>query len=270
MIRRRLITGEPVLLAPGRALRPHAIGYDEPIVCPFCPGNEHETPPEVWRDGDPWSIRVVPNKYPAAEHHEVIIESNDHAAHFEDAEATRIVEVYFDRYCALSPFGHVTLFKNDGRAAGASLDHVHSQILATPFVPPRFAREAEAFASAAACALCDVDDEPLVAESEHYRVIAPRGSALAYEQWIVPRAHAAEMREPHELGTLLQSAARATRAVAPGFNWVFGNFPRESRAHWYVNVIPRLAGLAGYEVGAGGAINIVDPEEAAKRLRDRG
>jgi UDPglucose--hexose-1-phosphate uridylyltransferase len=267
VIRRRPITGEPVLLAPVRALRPHALGDDEPVVCPFCPGNEHETPPEIWRDGDPWSIRVVPNKYPAAERHEVIVESSDHAAQFEDTDAERVVAVYFDRYRALSPSGWVTIFKNDGRAAGASLEHIHSQVLATPFAPPRFAREAEAFASAAACPLCDLDDEPSIAESEHYRVIAPRGSALAYEQWIVPREHAGEMREPHELGSLLRAAARTTRSVAPGFNWVFANFPREPRAHWYVNVIPRVAGLAGYEVGTGGAINIVDPEDAAATLR---
>jgi UDPglucose--hexose-1-phosphate uridylyltransferase len=57
--------------------------------------------------------------------------------------------------------------------------------------------------------------------------------------------------------------------VAPGFNWIVNTFPDEPRAHWYVAVIPRLAGLAGYEVGAGGAVNVVDPEEAARTLRQR-
>jgi len=267
VIRRNPITGAPVLLAPERLLRPHALGGDEEIVCPFCPGNEPETPPEIWRDGDPWSIRVVPNKYPVTDRHEVVVETADHDARFEDLDhAARIVDAWLDRYRALSP---AIIFKNHGRAGGASLQHAHSQILGTPFVPPRLAAEAAAFARAQHCPLCHVGDEPLVRESEHYRVIAPRGSAFAYEHWIVPRTHAHDVGEPHELSSLLQSAARASCKVAPGFNWIFNTFPGEPRAHWYVAVIPRLAGLAGYEVGAGGAINVVDPEEAARTLGQR-
>lgn len=267
MIRHNPITGEPVLLAPERLQRPGARGMEDDGICPFCPGNERETPPEIWRDGDPWSIRVFPNKYPAGERHEVVVETADHDARFEDvAHPERVVDVWLDRYRALSP---AILFKNDGRAAGASLGHAHSQILGTSFVPPRLAEEAIAFARASRCPLCAIDDEPLVRESEHYRVIAPRGSAFAYEHWIVPRAHEHDAGEPRELASLLQSAARASRSVAPGFNWIFMTFPQEPRAHWYVAVIPRLGGLAGYEVGTGGAINIVDPDEAAATLRQR-
>ena len=267
MIRRNPITGDPVLLAPERLHRPHALGGDEEIVCPFCPGNERETPPEIWRDGDPWSVRVFPNKYPASERHEVVVETADHDARFEDIEhPERAVDAWLTRYRTLTP---AIIFRNDGRAAGASIAHAHSQILGTPFIPPRLASEAAAFARAPHCPLCAIDDEPLVRESERYRVIAPRGSAFAYEHWIVPRAHTSDVDEPHELATLLQSAARASRSVAPGFNWIFRTFPQEPRAHWYVAVIPRLGGLAGYEVGAGGAIEIVDPEEAAATLRQR-
>ena len=267
MIRRNPITGAPVLLAPERLQRPGARGMEDDGVCPFCPGNERETPPEIWRDGDPWSIRVFPNKYPLTERHEIVVETADHDARFEDiGNAADVVDAWLARYRALSP---AIIFKNDGRAAGASLAHAHSQILGTPFVPPRLAAEAAAFARASRCPLCDVDDEPLARDSEHYRVIAPRGSAFAYEQWIVPRAHEHDAGAPHELASLLQSAARASCSVAPGLNWIFNTFPGEPRAHWYVAVIPRLAGLAGYEVGAGGAVNIVDPEEAARALRQR-
>ncbi len=267
MIRRNPITGDPVLLAPERLLRPHALGGDEEIVCPFCPGHEHETPPEIWRDGDPWSIRVFPNKYPASERHEIVVETASHDAHFEDlANAAAVVDAWLARYRALSP---AIIFRNDGRKAGASIAHAHSQILGTPFVPPRLAAEAEAFARAAQCPLCHIDGEPLVRESEHYRIVAPRGSSFAYEHWIVPRAHAHDVAEVHELAALLQSAARASRSVALGFNWIFMTFLKEPRAHWYVAVIPRLGGLAGYEVGAGGAINLVDPDEAAQTLRQR-
>lgn len=270
MIRRNPITGAPVLLAPERLHRPHALGGDDEIVCPFCPGHERETPPELWRDGDPWSIRVFPNKYPASDRHEIVVESADHDVPFEDLEhASRVVDAWLARYRVLSQHGPTIIFKNDGRAAGASLQHAHSQILGTPFVPPRLANEAAAFARAGRCPLCAIDDEPLVRESEHYRVVAPRGAAHAYEHWIVPRAHAHDVVEPHELAALLQSAARASRSVARGFNWIVNTFPHEPRAHWYVAVIPRLGGLAGYEVGAGGAINIVDPGEAARMLAQR-
>jgi len=267
MIRRNPITGKPVLLAPERLHRPHALGGDEEIVCPFCPGNERETPPEIWRDADPWSIRIFPNKYPASDRHEIVVETSDHDARFEDLDhAASVVDAWLVRHRALAP---AVIFKNDGARAGASIAHAHSQILGTPFLPPRLAEEAAAFARATRCPLCELDEEPLVRESEHYRVVAPRGAAHAYQHWIVPRVHANDVGEPRELWQLLQSAARASRSVAPGFNWIFVTFPSEPRAHWYVDVIPRLGGLAGYEVGAGGAINIVEPEEAARTLRQR-
>lgn len=272
MIRRNRITGDPVLLAPERSKRPNAFGDAAAEICPFCPGNEHETPPEIARDGEPWRIRLFPNKYPACHPHEVIVEARKHEARFEDLapdHAARVVEMWFARHHDLrSQAVCVTIFKNDGAAAGASLDHLHSQILGTPFVPPRIAREGFAFACATRCPLCAIDDEPIVAESECYRVIAPRGAAFAYEHWIVPNDHAPVMHEPHELTSLLQFSARALRKFAPAFNWTFLNFPHEPNAHWYVAVMPRLAGLAGYEVGAGGAINIVDADDAAARLRE--
>ncbi len=97
MIRRNPITGAPVLLAPERLLRPHALGGDEEIVCPFCPGNEPETPPEIWRDGDPWSIRVFPNKYPAADRHEIVVETAVHDAVFEDLDHAIVLALAHER-----------------------------------------------------------------------------------------------------------------------------------------------------------------------------
>jgi len=271
VIRRNRITGDPVIVAPERAQRPNAFGGDAPASCPFCPGHEHETPPEVARDGDPWRVRVFPNKYPATPQHEIVVEAAAHNARFEDLagdHAAAVVDVWFARYRHLaSSAAAVTIFKNEGRAAGASIEHLHSQILGTPFVPPRMAREGYAFACATRCPLCALDDEPLIAESEHYLVVAPRGAAYAFEQWIVPKAHAPVMHEPHDLATLLRPAARASREVAGAFNWAFINFPQEPSAHWYVAITPRLGGIAGYEIGGGGAVNIVDADEAVARLQ---
>lgn len=267
MIGHNRITGDPVIVAPERAARPNAFrdGIDR---CPFCPGHESDTPPEIWRDGDPWSIRVFPNKYPASEQHEIVVESPDHHATFDQlapAAASRVISSYIDRYYS-TPAAAVSVFKNHGRFAGASIPHLHSQILGTPFVPPRIAREAAAFAAADGCPLCDLGDEPLVGSTEHYRWIAPRGASMAYEQWIVPRPHAPEFRDENGLGALMQRATRGMLSVADSFNWIFMNFRGHPAAHWYVQLFPRTSMHAGFEFGSGSAINVVSAEEAARRF----
>ena len=89
---------------------------------------------------------------------------------------------------------------------------------------------------------------------------------MAYEQWIVPRRHEPEMREGFELGQLLQRSTRAMLSIADSFNWIFINFPQRPKAHWYVQLLPRLSVLAGFELGTGSAINTVTPAEAARRI----
>ncbi len=267
MIGRNPITGNPLLIAPEREKRPNIFreGTDR---CPFCPGNEADTPPEIWRDGDPWRIRIFPNKYPATERHEVIVESADHHATFDQLapeHASKAVDSYVDRYHSLAAHSeYVCLFKNHGPLAGASIPHAHSQIIGTPFLPPRIKREAAAFADR--CPLCAIDDEPSIEASDNYRWIAPRGSSLAHEQWIVPRRHNAEMRQGFELSRLLQRSTRAMLSIGDSFNWIFVNFPGHPAAHWYVQLFPRLAVYAGFEIGTSSAINPVDPAEAAHRL----
>ncbi len=271
MIRRNPITGDPVLLAPERAARPNIFreGTDR---CPFCPGNETDTPPEIWRDGEPWGIRIFPNKYPATEWHEVIVETADHHATFgqlSPEHAARVVDSYIKRYHALSgASAYVCIFKNHGILAGASIPHSHSQVLGTPFVPPRIEREAAAFAER--CPLCAIDEEPLIDATDNFRWISPRGSMMAYEQWIVPQRHAPEMRDSLELPALLQRASRAMLSITDSFNWIFMNFPRTPQAHWYVQLFPRLAMHAGFEFGTGSAINTIDSLEAARPLASAG
>lgn len=266
MIERNPITGDPIVIAPDRAQRPN-IYRNGDEACPFCPGNESMTPPEIMRIGDPWRVRVFPNKFPATDHHEVVVESPQHTDTFDRiAHAQEAVQVYADRYHALArEAAHVTIFKNHGVMAGASIPHAHSEIVATAFVPPRIERESAAFR--AACSLCRVADEPLIRETANYRWIAPRGSMFAYEQWIVPKTHAPEMDGPLELPELLQGSTRRMLALADSFNWIFMNFSRAPHAHWYVQLFPRLAVHAGFELGSGSAINVIDPEDAARFYR---
>jgi UDPglucose--hexose-1-phosphate uridylyltransferase len=266
VIRKTPVTGDPVILAPERDERPDVY---EGAACPFCPGAETETPPEIARDGDPWRVRVFPNKFPATAQHEVIVETPDHHATFDQLapdHAARAVEVMFERYRVMrSAAAYVCLFKNHGRAAGASIPHIHSQMVGTPFIPLRIAREGEAFAHR--CRLCAMETHPLIAETDHYRWIAPLGATMAYQQWIVPKSHGNEMDEPGELAAILQDSARAMLTVNDAFNWAFVNFPHEERGHWYVELFPRLAVVAGFELGSGTFINTVDPADTAAQLR---
>ena len=267
MIRRNPITGEPVILATKRAARPNAFNEEAEIECPFCPGNESMTPPEIARAGEPWQVRVFPNKYPATETHEVIVESPRHDAPFEECDAFAAVEMYAARYHAMKA-RYVSIFKNSGTRAGASIAHAHSQVLGVPFVPPRVQREIDGFTRAAACPLCAPDGE-IIESNDELLWIAPRAAAVPYQQWIVPRRHANEMTPSPALAELLQHAARASAAVASSFNWIFMNFPGAERAHWYVDVVPRIAAFAGFEIGSGSGINMMDAKASAAALRAR-
>jgi UDPglucose--hexose-1-phosphate uridylyltransferase len=293
--RRHPITGELIVVAPQRSARPNAFGSgndEEP--CPFCAGNEHLTPPEIARKGTPgaWSVRVFPNKYPAVDAgtqdetgrlrggaHEVIVESPDHAATIESLPATRMgdtVDIYIERFGALAAsYPSVSIFKNDGAAAGASLRHVHSQVIALPFMPARTAEEVAGFREAATCPLCDLVAQPrfVIRESESFLTVAPAAARMAYEQWIVPRVHAPSFAALDagargELAEHLQSDVASLRRRIPGtaFNWAFHNFA-EGAAHWYVALFPRVTLLAGFELGSGTAIDVVGPEATVEALR---
>lgn len=264
VIERNPITGEPVIVAPDRAHRPNMYrGSDE--ECPFCAGNESLTPPEIARTGEPWRVRVFANKYPATDRHEVIVESPVHDATFDRiGHAGEAVRAYVDRYQALTrDCAHVTIFKNHGPVAGASITHLHSQIIGTPFVPPRIEREAAAMATH--CGLCG-PAQPLIRETDNYRWVAPRGPLFAYEQWIVPKRHAAQIAEPSELATLLQASAAVMQALAGSFNWIFVNFPARSGGHWYVQLFPRFAVHAGFELGSASSIVTVSADETVARF----
>ncbi|HEY2322412.1 MAG TPA: DUF4931 domain-containing protein [Thermoanaerobaculia bacterium] len=244
-VRRHLITGEPILYAPERADRPRW----NSTTCPFCPGHEKETPPEIAHTGEPWRVRVFPNKFPFVEHHEVIVEANEHDATFATiAHAPEVVATYVERYRALRPFGTVALFKNQGAMAGASLPHLHSQIAAIPFVPPRIAREAEAFRRAPECPLCKV--QSAVAENVSFRMIDPGARMFSGERWIVPKRHLSEMSSVNveDLAAMLQIASRQTSGA---YNWLFFNYPDAPRAHFYISVAPRVSPVAGFELETG-------------------
>jgi len=113
----------------------------KPFRCPFCQGNEEDTPPEVYRvgkgekDKPGWEIRVVPNLFPITEVHEVVIHSPDHEKNLEDFSLTHvenIIKTYINRFIFLKNQGQVYIFHNYSLISGASLIHPHSQITVIP------------------------------------------------------------------------------------------------------------------------------------------
>ena len=267
------LTGEPIVYAPERAARPRAFGDASEERCPFCAGHESDTPPEITRSGEPWRVRVFPNKYPPVEGAEVIVESPRHEETFDAlGHAEEVVHAYVERYRAHERAAYVSIFKNEGARAGASIPHLHSQVIPVPFVPPRIERERAGFARATSCPLCAPEGH-LIAETPSFLWLAPAASTMAYQQWIVPRRHIHEIAaftgaEVRELAGLLRSAARATRAISSAFNWAFLNFPGEEKAHCYLDLFPRLSVIAGFELGTGTFVEIIDPAAAARRLRE--
>jgi UDPglucose--hexose-1-phosphate uridylyltransferase len=315
-----------VIIATERARRPMDFAPETGAPqgresCPFCPGREDRTPPEVFRSGGsddgPWTVRVVPNKFPALHvdgevhavgegiydrmdgvgAHEVIIETPDHFAGLgtlPPAHVGEIMVAYRERLIALRKdprLEYVLIFKNHGVAAGGSIEHPHSQLIATPILPELVAEELEGavryFRMKERCVWCDIvrqerrDRERLVLEEEGFVAVAPYASRFPYEICILPTAHRAsfEAISPDEVDAL----ARLLREVVARLGRLFGDPPynfalhtaplREAdpeHFHWHLEIMPKLTRLAGFELGTGFFINPTPPEDAARFLRQAG
>lgn len=314
-----------VIEAPRQAATEYSAG------CPFCAGNEAITPHATATTLDAagrWRVRVVPNKYPAVSRHagpapgsaasppessppdgvpagqpawgvhEVVIESPRHATEMTDLDRDHladVLQVFRARleWCAsLSGVRHATVFKNSGFAAGASLEHLHSQIVALPFVPPVVQAEldaaARAHAAAGACIYCAVLEEELgarqrlVLEQDGYAVVCAYAGRQPFETLILPMAHASRFdratpAELHALAAVLQEVVRrltracVSRGYPLAYNLVLHTAPFDmadaQSYHWHWELIPRTTHLAGLEWGAGVYINPVSPERAARELQ---
>ena len=213
-------------------------------------------------------MRVVPNLYPALERQEVVISVPRHArslAELDDAEVALIAEAWRARAAAEPGYVHGLL--NEGREAGASLPHSHTQLAWTGEVPPAVAAE---HTHAPDCALCDLvtSNQNVIVERDGIVVIANPAGRLPYELLIAPREH-----DPDGFGArlevalaLLADAIRRLRALVGGP--VPLNAWLHTGGHWHFELLPRLTVMAGLELGAGIYVNTVDPAVAADELRD--
>jgi len=326
-----------VIVAEGRSLRPsdlHPTGAGSlPDGCPFCLGNESQTPPEIRceaageqlaeHDGSaaPWQIRVVPNSFAALRiegnldpssrglynemngvgAHEVVIESPNHEDRLGDYSAEKlasILRVFRERVEDLhrdTRFQYVQIFRNYGAAAGASLRHPHSQLIALPIVPRSVHDELEEthhyFQRTGRCLLCDMlaqesaEEVRVVAENADFLAFTPFASKFSYELWVVPRTHGHEFQFIAEIH--LRSLAELLHRVFwtlqnalgdPPFNFIIHSAPESYKVfenglkvpqyyHWHIEIMPRISNKAGFEWGTGFHINSVMPEKAAEKLR---
>jgi UDPglucose--hexose-1-phosphate uridylyltransferase len=325
-LRKDPVTGRWVIIATDRAKRPTDFSRHEAVIqgpskCPFCPGHEFKTPPEVlaYRDGshpnEPgWTLRVVPNKFPALRiegdlsregeglfdkmngvgAHEVIIESPEHLISLGELPEKRVEDLFWsfrDRINDLKKdrrLRYIILFKNHGDAAGASLEHTHSQLIGLPVVPKRVQEELDGarryFDYKERCIYCDIVRQELDAgsrlifETDQLAIIAPYAARFPFETWIVPKNHESHF-EDADIATI-RSLGAATRTLIrklekvlenPPYNLMVHTAPVQDGSleyyHWHIEVIPRLTRIAGFEWGTGFYINPTPPEEAAEFLK---
>ncbi len=326
-IRLNRATGEWVIYAPNRKKRPHDFQTKKPVenispkhleTCPFCTGNENVLQSRILEfpsssEGQ-WQTRVVSNKYPALTtqvstqrvahgiyvktggygRQEVIIESPNHAqtlATLSVEQVEILIETYHQRYLAFMEDPEVmmvTIFRNHGSAAGASLRHPHSQMIATSIVPRnRRWQDEEAqryFDHWNRCLYCDMlefeiqEKERIISENESFVAFIPFAAEVSCEVWLMPKRHQADFGcisniEKKDLAEILQFvlANLYHKLDNPDYNYVIHSAVRykteEPQVHWYCQILPRLSTQAGFEIGSGISINPSLPEDDAKFLR---
>jgi len=291
--------------------------------CFFCYGNEHTTPPEVlvYREkpdlpnSSGWSLRVVTNKFSALNLDkefceeqdnslnvccyargtaEVVIESPHHSlntALYPEQQIELLLRAYKERYITLAEepsIKYVTMFKNNGSPAGASLSHPHSQIIATPVVPPVIQDEVEGakkyYKENKSCVYCDMvkneikDGSRIIYENDEFISFMPYASRSPFETWVMPKFHNDSYYKltDRQLKSLSEVWKKVLYKIYigldnPPYNYFIHTSPVQEKTdkfyHWHMELIPKMTIMAGFELGTGMYINIAVPEQSAEYLR---
>ena len=316
-----------MIIATDRAKRPSDFTRQRVEIsghrfCPFCAGNELRTPPEILayrtRGGanEPgWTLRVISNKFPVLRvegaisskaegiydkmngigAHEVIVECPHHEstmAGLSEENVREVLWVYRDRLVDLKKDPRLVygmVFKNVGAAAGASLEHTHSQLIVTSVVPITVWEEMtgalEFYNYRGRCIYEDMirqelkDGSRVVHDTPEFLVFCPYAARFPFETWIVPKRHGShyETIQRHQVddlgGVLKTTLAKLELALDdPPYNYVLHTAPFDTpdlpHYRWHFELFPRLTRVAGFEWGSGFYINPVAPEEAAAFLRE--
>jgi UDPglucose--hexose-1-phosphate uridylyltransferase len=257
-LRFNLVTRDWVIIAPERAKRPEDFIKKEESEkllpsykdsCPFCPGNEHLTPPETFRVGtnETWRVRSIPNKFSALVRegplerrisgikrvmagvglHDVIIETPFHntppallsPGGFHDL--IRSYKYMYQLFYQDPRIKMVILFKNHGTWAGTSLEHPHSQIVGTPVIPPQIGYRIEEskryIEETGECLFCKVasdelkDRERIILETDHFISFVPFAALSPFHIWIFPKRHMASLESISDME--LEDLSRVLREV---------------------------------------------------------
>lgn len=327
-LRKDPVLGRWIIISEERDQRPTDFIIQKSEVtggfCPLCPGNENTTPLEVLaygrangqeRNTPGWKVRVVPNKYPALiiegdldkqgeglydrmsgiGAHEVIIESPEHDAVFATlptGHLAMVFQAFRDRIRDLERdprFRYVMVFKNQGRAAGASLEHSHSQLVALPILPRMIVSELDGALSyykyKERCIYCDIirqelqQDIRVVCQNEFFITTTPFAPRTPFEMWVLPKHHASSfsMENNYRLEALADIVSQSLKrldACIPNvpYNFVLHTEPLRSTDleyyHYHFEIVPKLTSIAGFEWGTGFYINPMPPETAATYLRE--
>jgi len=327
-LRKDPVIGRWVIISTERGKRPDDYKREKrparsQAFCPFCEGNEDKTPPEVLAYRDPlsqpnspgWKVRVVPNKFPALQiegeldkradgiydmmrgigAHEVLIESPWHDKKLSDLPLDHIESIFWalrDRSIDLnkdSRFKYILIFKNWGEEAGASLEHSHIQLIATPIIPKRAMEELSGaefhYKLKERCIFCDIIKQEIdvakrvIYTNEHFIAIAPYASRFPFETWILPLKHVSSFEKTEagwfaSLSDIMKTVIGRIDSVldSPPFNFIIHTAPCKTPDleyyHWHVEIMPKLTRVAGFEWGSGFYINPTPPEDAAKLLRE--
>jgi len=247
-----------------------------------------------------WQIRVFPNLFadvvpdpespsrewitiPGHGSHEVIVDSPSHwddISDFGKNQMELVLTVYKDRYMqydSRAGVKYISIFKNRGRDAGASLTHTHSQIVALPMIPPNISKEIAAISSSSFCLYCNIIDRERISarfilENDSWMAIAPFYSIAPYETWILSKGHSSNLRnlngeQLNDLAAILREILKRTKELLsdPDYNFMMYQLP--ANYHLNVRIHPALTKIAGFERSTGVYINPVPPEQAAKELR---
>ncbi len=297
-----------VIIAKKRGKRPRDFKHEgEKRVgksCFFCPGKEHRTPPEIDRiekDGE-WIIRCFPNKFPATTEkkemldkgllnamaaygrHEVVVETPIHGEELGNLEVehiAKVLEMYTRRVVELKKdpgIEYVSIFKNRGKTAGASVAHSHTQIVALPMIPGIIREEMKVLQKQGDCPLCrigDIEGERTVREDKYTVVFAPYASRFPFEARITPKRHLSSLEELNKkeresfalsLKEVLTALNKSTNY--PPYNYHLHLGPGGEDFHMYLELLPRLLTWGGFELSNDIVINTMSPETAAKHYRE--
>ena len=261
------------ILAPRRAKRPDVAKGTEP-VCPFCIGREG-LEQELYRVGGKagdsnWQIRVLPNKFPFAPIHEIIIHSPDHHKNFDELPASAvelILETYRQRYQTHQSQGQVYIFHNRGEAGGESLPHPHTQLAVVP---------AKIKMDIPRLDFKDYSFEEERVDTLYFYIFCPISSQWPDEVWLAPKLNIKNQKSnifgnitDEQIADLANILSRLVQVMSKRHGQEFPfNFYIYPGGDWYLRIIPRAKILGGFELGTGVFVNTQDPKETIEFIKE--